>query len=212
MDDIKEMISPFNFSTKQGMIAKLQAYLSNPDDDCIRIKNLLKERMLKFPELLWALNSPVYGDQLFNKDGSLNETGEWDVYFGDSSHIRTFLFIPETQDEVMNYICYQVQTDENMRYDSAMKYLIITFTIFVHEKDSFDRDTGIARHDLIGGIIREMMAWSAITMSHATPIGSSESVTDTNYITKVLRYQAAMPNNLVVTKNNVPTLVNKDKE
>lgn len=209
MDDMNTKIT---FSTKEEMIHQLQGYLSLPDDDCIRVKNLLKQRMLEFPQLLWALNSPNYGDQLFNADGSLNESGEWDVYFGDSSHIRPFLFIPETQDEVMNYLCYQVQTDENMRYDPAMKYLIITFTIFVHEKDSIDKETGIARHDLIGGIIREMMAWSGITMSHATPIGSSESVTDTNYITKVLRYQATMPNNLVVTKNNVPTLVNKDKE
>ena len=210
--DEQEMINTFGFSTKNEMITRLRGYLTQPDDDCIRLKNLIKERMLKFPQLLWAINSPYYGDQLFNEDGSLNETGEWDVFFGDTSHIRPFLFIPETQDEVMNYICYQVQTDENMRYDPAMKYLIVTFTIFVHEKDSIDKVTGISRHDLIGGIIREMMAWSGITMSHMTPIGSAESVTDTNYITKVLKYQAAMPNNLVVTKNSVPTLVNKDKE
>ena len=157
-----------------------------------------------------AGDDDAFEAELFDEDGNLNETGEWDVYFGDTSLIRPFLFIPETQDNVTNYICYQVSTEENMRYNSTMKYLVITFTIFVHEKDSIDKETGIARHDLIGAIIRELMAWSSVTMGHATPIFESESVTDTNYVTKVLKYQAAMPNNLVVTEGE-PMFVNKTK-
>ena len=168
--------------------------------------------MLGCPKLLWALNNEEYEAELFNEDGSLNDTGEWDVYFGDTSLIRPFLFIPETQDVVANYICYQTSTDENMRYNSEMKYFVITFTIIVHEKDSIDKVTGIARHDLIGGIIRELMAWSSSTMSSAIPIYEGESVTDNNYITKVLKFQATMPNNLVITDSSGTAFVNKTKE
>ena len=208
----QEMIKTYGFSTKDEMIENLQSYLSNPDDDTIRLKEKIKEKMLGCPKLLWALNNEEYEKQLFNEDGTLNDTGEWDVYFGDSSLIRPFLFIPETQDVVANYICYQTSTDENMRYNSEMKYFVITFTIIVHEKDSIDSKTGIARHDLIGSIIRELMSWSSSSIAHAVPIYEGESVTDNNYITKVLKYQAALPNNLVVTNNVSTAFVNKTKE
>lgn len=210
--DKEEMIKTLGFSTKAEMISQLQGYLSNPDDDTIRLKEKIKTMMLGCPKLLWALNNEEYEAELFNEDGSLNDTGEWDVYFGDTSLIRPFLFIPETQDVVANYICYQTSTDENMRYNSEMKYFVITFTIIVHEKDSIDKVTGIARHDLIGGIIRELMAWSSSTMSSAIPIYEGESVTDNNYITKVLKFQATMPNNLVITDSSGTAFVNKTKE
>lgn len=204
MDDL------YGFKTKKEMIANLQQYLSNPDDDTVRLKDKIKTMLIQCPKLLWALNNKSLENQLFNEDGTLNETGEWDAYYGETSTIRPFLFIPETQDIVSNYLCFQVSTDENMRYNPAMKYVVITFTIFVHQKNSFDKETGIARHDLIGSIIREIMAWSSVAIAHATPIFENEAVTDTNYITKVLKYQVSLPNNLVVTEN-VTNLVNKTK-
>lgn len=204
--------TPYDFSTLDEMLDKLRAYLKNPDDDTIRLKSKVEQMLKGCPELLWALNSDDYSSQLFNEDGSLNETGEWDVYFGENSLIRPFLFIPETQDIVANYLCYQISTQENLRYNDAMKYLILTFTILVQEKNAIDKITGIARHDLIASIIREKLAWSSVGIAHAVPIYENESVTDNNYITKVLKYQIALPNNLVVTKDNVSSFENKTKE
>ncbi len=133
--DKEEINTPLSFSTKAEMISLLQAYMENPDDDTIRLKEKIKKMLLGCPQLLWALHSEKYESELFNEDGTLNESGEWDVYFGDTSLIRPFLFIPETQDVVSNYICYQTSTDENMRYNSEMKYFVITFTIIVHENN-----------------------------------------------------------------------------
>lgn len=205
-----DMITTYGFSTRNEMLNNLRAYLENPDDDTIRLKNRIKEMLLNSPKLLWALHDEDLEAELFNEDGTLNDTGEWDAYYGDTSLIRPFLFVPETQDIVCNYLCYQTSSDENMRYNSSMKYFIITFTIFVHEKDSIDKETGIQRHDLIASILRELMAWSSIGTAHATPIYENESVTDNNYITKVLRYQIALPNNLVVTEETT-AFVNKTK-
>ena len=208
----EEKTVSFNFSTLDEMLEKLRAYLEEPDDDAIRLKNKIKSMLMSCPELLWALNAEEYQSQLFNADGTLNETGEWDVYFGENSLIRPFLFIPETQDIVANYLCYQISTGENMRYNDKMKYLIITFTILIHENNSIDKETGIARHDLIASILREKLAWSSVGLADAIPIFENESVTDNNYITKVLKYQIALPNNLVVTKDGTTAFVNKCKE
>ena len=207
-----ELTVPYRFSTKSEMLEQLTAYLNNPDDDTIRLKNKIKQMLLKNPQLLWALNDSELEKQLFNDDGTLNETGEWDAYFGENSLIRPFLFIPETQDIVSNYLCYQVSTQENFRYNNSMKYLIVTFTILVQEKDSVDKFTGIARHDLIASIIRESLAWSSVGLADAVPIYEDEAITDNNYITKVIKYQIGLPNNLVVTKNGTTNFVNKYKE
>ena len=205
------MITTYGFSTKDEMLDDLRAYMITPDDDTIRLKDKIKDMLLHCPKLLCALNDKELESELFNEDGTLNDTGEWDAYFGENSLIRPFLFIPETQDIVSNYLCYQASSDENMRRNNTMKYFVITFTILVHEKNSIDKETGIARHDLIASIIRERMAWSGIAMASAVPIYEAESVTDNNYITKVLRYQATLPNNLVVTEGK-PAFVNKTKE
>ena len=73
--------TPYGFSTLDEMLDKLRAYLKNPDDDTIRLKSKVEQMLKGCPELLWALNSDDYLSQLFNEDGSLNETGEWEVYF-----------------------------------------------------------------------------------------------------------------------------------
>lgn len=210
MGDIKNI--SYDFSTKEEMLANLRNYMVSPDDDTIRLKEEIKARLLKCPQLLWALNADEdKAAELFDEEGNLNEDGEWDIYFGENSYIRPFLFIPQTQDTVTNYLCYQVSTEENMRYKDDMKYVVITFTIFVHAKNTIDKETGIQRHDLIGSILREIMSWSSITMASAVPIYENEGVTDNNYVSKVLKYQAAMPNNLVVTKNGITSYRYKDK-
>lgn len=199
-------------ATKEELVAKLTAYAETPDDDTIRIKNKIHDMLLQSPELLYALHSTKYESELFNPDGTINYEGDWDLYYGTNGLIRPFLFIPQTQDEVANYLCYQVSTDENVRYDNTKKYVVVTFTVFVHGEDSMDKETSIARHDLIGSIIREMMAWSGFTDANdAVPVGEDEGVTDSNYVSKVLKYQSIMPNNLVTTDGLSTKYTNKSK-
>ena len=193
------------------MLKKLQAYTTNPDDDTIRIKEKIKEMFMHCPELLYALHSKELESELFNKDGTLNEDGEWDRYFGDNSLIRPFLFIPQTQSEVNNYLCYQVSFTETPRYNNTEKMCLITFTILVNGKDRIDNSTGIPRHDLIASIVRELMAWSGIAMSSAVPVEDRESITDNDFLVRTLVYQAQIPNSIVTTKGGLTYYSNKGK-
>ena len=134
------------------------------------------------PELLYAIHNKELESELFDEDGNLNIdedgnlTGEVDRYFGENSNIRPFLFIPETQDEVKNYVCYQTSYSDLVRYNDKEKNMIVTFTIFVNGKDSMDKLTGIPRHDLIASIIREKFAWIGLEISTTTPFGDKESI------------------------------------
>ena len=193
-------------TTKDELLNKLRAYADTPDDDNIRIKEQIKDTFLNCPELLYAIHNKELESELFDEDGNLNIdedgnlTGEVDRYFGGNSNIRPFLFIPETQDEVKNYVCYQTSYSDLVRYNDKEKNLIVTFTIFVNGKDSIDKLTNVPRHDLIASIIREKFAWIGLEISTTTPFGDKESTTDNNYLVRTLQYEVTLPNSICKTE------------
>ncbi len=200
--------------TKDDLLNKLRAYAETPDDDIIKYKKIIKDTLLKCPELLYALNSEELETELFDKDGNLlidedgTLLGEVDRYFGDSSLIRPSLFIPDTQTTVNSYVCYQVMFDELPRYNNIQKYTQIIFTIFVNGKDRTDKLTGIPRHDLISSILRERFNWSNIFGMQTHMISSKESTTDNNYIVRTIVFQLVDTNGIVETKNGITSVNN----
>lgn len=203
--------------TKDDLLNKLRSYAKTPDDDNIKYKNIIKNSLLNCPELLYALNSKELESELFDEDDNLlvNDNGELigevDRYFGDDSFIRPSLFIPNTQDTVKNYICYQVMFDELPRYSNRQKYTEITFNIFVNGEDRTDKLTGIPRHDLIASIIRERFNWSNIFGMQAKLITNKESITDNNYIVRTLIFQIIDLNSITNTPYNKDTYIRNNE-
>lgn len=203
--------------TKNDLLNKLRAYATTPDDDNIRYKKKIHDALLNNAELLYALNNKDLESELFHGD-KLNideETGELlgevDRYFGDNSNIRPYLYIPDTQEKVKHYVCYQVMFDELPRYSNVQKYTEITFTIFVNGKDRTDELTGIPRHDLIGSIIRERFNWSNIFGMQTHLVSSKESITDNNYLVKTLIFQITDVNGVTNTSLDKKTVISNYK-
>ena len=205
--------------TKNDLLNKLRAYRTTPDDENIQYKKKIEKALMLNPCLLYALNEKSLESELFDDDGNINwewneETkeyeplGEWDRYFGGTSNIRPYLFIPDTQTEVKHYICYQVSFDEMPRYQDTLKYTNVTFTIFVHGNDRNDKLTGIPRHDLISSIIRERFNWSNIFGMQTHLVSSKESTTDNNYIVRTLVFQVVDTNGIVKTTNGITSTNN----
>lgn len=205
--------------TKNDLLNKLRAYRTTPDDENIQYKKKIEKALMLNPCLLYALNEKSLESELFDDDGNINwewnedtkeyePLGEWDRYFGGTSNIRPYLFIPDTQTEVKHYICYQVSFDEMPRYQDTLKYTNVTFTIFVHGNDRNDKLTGIPRHDLIASIIRERFNWSNIFGMQTHLISSKESTTDNNYIVRTLIFQLVDTNGIHKTTDNKTTVNN----
>ena len=199
--------------TKNNLLNKLRAYKTTPDDENIQYKKKIEKALMLNPCLLYALNEKSLESELFDDDGNINwewnedtkeyePLGEWDRYFGGTSNIRPYLFIPDTQTEVKHYICYQVSFDEMPRYQDTLKYTNVTFTIFVHGNDRNDKLTGIPRHDLIASIIRERFNWSNIFGMQTHLISSKESTTDNNYLVRTLVFQVVDTNGIYNTSNS----------
>lgn len=205
--------------TKNDLLNKLRVYKTTPDDENIQYKKKIEKALMLNPCLLYALNEKSLESELFDDDGNINwewnedtkeyePLGEWDRYFGGTSNIRPYLFIPDTQTEVKHYICYQVSFDEMPRYQDTLKYTNVTFTIFVHGNDRNDKLTGIPRHDLIASIIRERFNWSNIFGMQTHLISSKEFTTDNNYLARTLVFQVIDTNGIVNTTNGKTSLSN----
>lgn len=197
-----------NIETKDDLLKKLRMYVEVPDDDNTRYKQIIYKAFLECPELLYAINEDKYECELFNDDGTINYDGEWDLYFSDSSrdgNIRPYMFIPQTQTEVHNYICYQTHFEESPRYNSVEKYGLITFNIIVHGLDRIDKSTGIPRHDLLGAIIKEQINWTNLFGTQCHIISDKETITDNDYIIRTLVFRVTVLNNIVQSTYNNET-------
>lgn len=205
--------------TKNDLLNKLRAYKTTPDDENIQYKKKIEKALMLNPCLLYALNEKSLESELFDYDGNINwewnedtkeyePLGEWDRYFGGTSNIRPYLFIPDTQTEVKHYICYQVSFDEMPRYQDILKYTNVTFTIFVHGNDRNDKLTGIPRHDLIASIIRERFNWSNIFGMQTHLVSSKESTTDNNYLVRTLVFQVVDTNGIHKTTDKKSSIMN----
>lgn len=201
--------SVYQFSNKKELLSLLQEQLIAVDDDVIWAKEKIRQKLLKMPELLYALHNEDLEGELFNKDGSLNTEGEWDRYFGDGANIRPYVLFPETQDTVRNYLCYKVDFNNIPAGNRIEKYCRVTFGIFVSDKDSIDKNTGIPRHDLIATILRRAFNWSNILGTQSMLVASEEAVTSNDFLTRNIVFEAKILNSITETTNGNVRVINK---
>lgn len=196
-------------ATKEQLLDKLRAYAETPDNDNIRFKQKIKDNLMRCPELLYCLNEKSLESELFNSDGTINEDGEWDRYFGENSNIRPYLNIPQTQTDHKNFVSYQVFFNDRPKYNPVEKYGEIKFTIFVYCENAIDKLTGIPRHDLIAAIICDRFNWTNIFGTQCKLTTTSESTTDNNYIVSTLIFELTKLNSTVKTINGIPVQINQ---
>ena len=195
-----------DFSTKQEMLNKLINFTKTSDDQNTKIKELIKENLLKCPELLYALHNTQYEDELFDEDGNLLVDGDWSIYFGDN--IRPYVFFPESQTEVKNYLCFKVDFTESPRYNAIEQYVDIVFLVIVSGKDIIDKSTGIPRHDLISSILREKFSWTNIFGNQCKIIDNKEGTTDNQYVMRTMTFRMVMTNSILKNSKVVNHKVN----
>ena len=194
--------------TKAQLLDKLNSYAITPDDYCVLFKERIKNNLLECPEILHCLNNKEFEKELFNDDGTINYEGDWSRYHG--VNILPYLFLSQVQDSVTNYLCYNVNYTEQPTYNSFECYMQITFTVLIDSEDAIDPTTGIARHDLIGSIIRERINWSHVFNTQCELISNKESITDTNYVVRTLTFRTTVPNSVVRTEKGVTRAINKN--
>lgn len=177
------------------------------DNDNIRIKEIIKQKLLENDDIIHVLNNKKLQ----------SEEAENDEYFG--VNIRPYYIIPETQTDVQNYICFTVGyenvernfTNSSRMYNDLQKHLHVVFVILCEQKNIKDEDTGIARHDLLAALIQYQFNYSNFFGRTIQLISDNESVVDAKYLCRTLIFSQVTDNNVTKTQYGKPTrIANKE--
>ena len=173
---------------KRNLTPEQKQYLidlkKKPNEDDIRYKEIIKQKLLEDDILIWLLNNKKLEDA----------EAENDEYFGEN--IRPEFIIPETQTNVKNFVCFEVSFEDTARYNPAIKYQEIIFYILCHEDNDIVEEIGAARKDLIAGIIIDMFNGSNAFGNELKLVSDKPSVTDTKYCTRTLVFEQKATNSL----------------
>lgn len=180
-------------------LSYLRSLKTLQDSDDIRFKEIIKKKLIENPMVIYLLNNK----ELEECDADPSD------YLG--VNILPYYLIHQTQHNCQNYICYEIQTREEHRYNSTIKYGQVIFYVLCEEKNNIEKQTGIARHDLLSALIIREFNWSNLFGKQIHLVSDIPSVTDNDYATRTLTFEGEMPNNIV--KSNVetktPRVINK---
>lgn len=182
----------------QEQIQILRDLKKNVDSDNIHYKEIIKKNLINNNLLIYLLN---------NKELDDVEADPSD-YLG--VNILPYYIIHPTQHNVQNFICYDIGFRELERYNSKMKLLQITFYVLCEEKNNIEKLTGIARHDLIGAIIKDIFNWSNLFGVQIHCVSDIPGVTDNDYSTRTLIFEQTTDNDLVKTRGGVPRIMPRE--
>lgn len=175
---------------------RLASYKYIVDCDDIRIKEIIKQRLIANDDIIHVLD---------NKELQKQEA-ENDEYFG--VNLLPYYMIQPTQTESQNFICFTVgyeNQEQTFRRSVATKpnelvrHLHIVFVILCEQKNIKDRDTGIARHDLLAALIQNEFNYTNIFGRKIMLISDEESVVDNKYACRTLVFTQITDNNVTKT-------------
>jgi len=177
------------------------------DNDNIRIKEIIKQKLLANDDIIHVLD---------NK-GLQEADAENDEYFG--VNIMPYYMIPGTQTDSQNFVCFTVGyenvernfTNSSRMYNDLQRHLHITFVILCEQKNIKDRETGIARHDLLAALIQNEFNQTNYFGRKLLLISDEESVVDSKYACRTLIFSQTTDNNVTKTQYGEPSrIVNKE--
>ena len=179
----------------------LRAWRNMIDSDNIKIKEKIKVELLNNKSIIRVIA---------NKELEAIDAEPEDYY---GVNIFPYYNIYATQDSTQSFVCFDTSF-EMQRYatNPTEKQQQIYFYILCHVKDIKDRDTGLARHDLLAALITDQFNWTNKFGKDIHLVSDRPYTVDNDYILRTLVFQQITYNNLVKSTNKlgVPRLANKD--
>ena len=161
--------------------------IQNVDDDIIRKKRIIEQTLDSDEDIVEVID-----------DHDIDPSCPEELVY---SSIYPFIRIPGTQDESKNFITFSVSDMGRMPGNEVMKSQYVQFVVFVH-KDLVKTKYGMARHDCLSYIIRDIFHLSNVLGPQMNLISSVEGVTDTDYLTRTLKFELVDDNSTKPFRTN----------
>ena len=157
------------------------------DDDIIRKKRLIEQILYSDEDIIEILDNPN-----LSPDAPEEYVGE---------NIFGFLRVPGTQDTSKNFITFIVDDMGRTPNNQVMKSQYVQFVVFVH-KSLVDTKLGMARHDLLGYLIRDIFNLSNCLGPQMELVSNREGIADNDFYTRTLKFELIDDNSTKPLRTN----------
>ena len=157
------------------------------DDDIIRKKRLIEQILYSDEDIIEILDNPN-----LSPDAPEEYVGE---------NIFGFLRVPGTQDISKNFITFIVDDMGRTPNNQVMKSQYVQFVVFVH-KDLTKTKYGMARHDLLGYLIRDIFNLSNCLGPQMELVSNREGIADNDFYTRTLKFELVDDNSTKPCRTN----------
>ena len=161
--------------------------IQNVDDDIIRKKRIIEQTLYSDEDIVEVID-----------DHDIDPSCPEELIY---SSIYPFIRIPGTQDASKNFITFSVSDMGRMPGNEVMKSQYVQFVVFVH-KDLVTTKYGMARHDCLGYLIRDIFNLSNVLGPQMNLISNVEGVTDNDYLTRTLKFELVDDNSTKPFRTN----------
>ena len=161
--------------------------IQNIDDDIIRKKRIIEQVLYSDEDIVESLD-----------DHDIDPSCPEELVY---SSIYPFIRIPGTQDKSKNFITFSVSDMGRMPNNEVMKSQYVQFVVFVH-KDLVKTKYGMARHDCLGYLIRDIFNLSNVLGPQMNLISNVEGATDTDYLTRTIKFELVDDNSTKSFRTN----------
>ena len=178
----------------QEELLALRKFKDYPDDDNIRFKEIIRQKLCADKRILHVLNHPT-----------LDENTP-DEYLGKA--LFPYYVVPGVATDAKNYICFETGFSETSEQNRLIKYGKIIFYVLCDQKTILDTETGISRHDLLAALIRDIFNWTNCFGQQAHLVKDTAGVIENQYTLRTLVFELKTTNAVLKTRNNQTTIVN----
>ena len=113
-----------------------------------------------------------------------------------------------TQTDSQNFICFTVGyenvernfTNSSRMYNDLQRHLHVVFVVLCEQKNIKDKDTGIARHDLLAALIQNEFNFTNFFGRRIQLVSDEETVVDNKYLCRTLVFTQITDNNVTKTE------------
>ena len=164
---------------------------TNYDDLNIQFKQIVKQRIIADPRIIYVLHN----DDL--------DCRQPDDYL--NVNVLSRVNLPEVQSRVKNYICFKVDLANDLEKHARLARVLVTFQILCRDSDIVT-EFGIDRHDLLGYLLKDNFHGSNAFWTQSECIYDQETLTDSHYNGRLIKFEMIVPNKLLETKNGVTSV------
>ena len=178
-------------------LQEIVTYKKKYGNDNIYFKEIIKKKIIENSKLIKAIDNEELDPECPEDYLGIN--------------ILPYYLLTDAQTESQNYICFETSFTSVVRENRIMKLGQIIFYILCNEKNIYDKETGIARHDLIAALLEDEFNWCSDFGTQLKLISDRPYAVDGAFVLRTLTFEQTSLNGIVDPNLGTGRIITDDR-